>query len=163
MNIFIDDWVSYTLSSWQLGLNFNRAYFWRQKYFRERQICLSWSQWEEECLWGMKFLAPAELWPEASSERRWAVSRSGEAELATVEEEAAAAHRLRCGGAPELEATFRTTVESVVRLRGWSLGKNKLRLEFSLKWRQLCMCDPLQVENGGETSSEISREAKQSW
>lgn len=60
------------------------------------------------------------------------MSRSGEAELATVEEEAAAAHRLRCGGAPELEATFRTTVESVVRLRGWSLGKNKLRLEFSL-------------------------------
>ena len=90
------------------------------------------------------------------------MSRSGEAELATVEEEAAAAHRLQCGGAPELEATFRTTVESVVRLRGWSLGKNKLRLEFSLKWRQLCMCDPVQVENGGETSSEISREAKQS-
>ena len=69
---------------------------------------------------------------EASSERRRAVSRSGEAELATVEEEAAAAHRLQFGGAPELEATFRTTVESVVRLRGWSSSKNKLRLEFSL-------------------------------
>ena len=48
---------------------------------------------------------------EASSERRRAVSRSGEAELATVEEEAAAAHRLQFGGAPELEATFGTTVE----------------------------------------------------
>ena len=57
------------------------------------------------------------------------MSRSGEAELATVEEEAAAAHRLQFGGAPELE----TTVESVVRLRGWSSSKNKLRLEFSLQ------------------------------
>ena len=73
------------------------------------------------------------------------MSRSGEAELATVEEEAAAAHRLRCAGAPELEATFRTTVKSVVRLRGWSLGKNKLRFEFSLKWRQLCMLSLIHI------------------
>ena len=60
-------------------------------------------------------------------------SNENDEEVPTVEEDAAAAHRLRCGGAPGLEATFRTTVESVVRLRGWSLGKNKLRLEFSLQ------------------------------
>ena len=63
------------------------------------------------------------------------MSRSGEAELATVEEDAAAAHRLRCGGAPELEATFRTTVEKcgeVARMELIHKNLSELRLEFSL-------------------------------
>ena len=44
-------------------------------------------------------------------------------------EEAAAAHRLQCGGAPELEATFRTTVEKCGEVARMELMQELVRVE----------------------------------